>query len=244
MMYEDNPCVPWAGAPPSVSEAQSLFQERCRSAGDWPTFNLSKMAIWAWKDVGSRKVRCPCAADPNGVVKNQRQGSVLPAKSVRVAIYCLGADVELSISLKPPSGVKRETSVVQVKLDEAPPLDCIKEKDRPEGQSGGDHAEEKRIKEEDDVSQMDMGLPYLTSRANQMTGGRLRGNEIGKDPLFITLVHGDMLLFEGADFEVCPHRALSARRFLLQLLYLVYPEKDWNEYRCASSDLLCGLSSC
>lgn len=46
MMYEDNPCVPWAGAPPSVSEAQSLFQERCRSAGDWPTFNLGKMAIW------------------------------------------------------------------------------------------------------------------------------------------------------------------------------------------------------
>lgn len=152
----------------------------------------------------------------------------MPARGVRIAIYCLGADVEMSISLKPPSGGKRKNGVVKqvkVALDELIPLDWVQNDERAGGLFGGDHAEEKEIKEEDDVSQTDMELmavtdtdppkPYFMSRANQIPGGRpLRENEIGKDPLFVTLVHGDMLLFEGDDFEVCPCHGLSACRSL------------------------------
>ncbi|KZT69239.1 hypothetical protein DAEQUDRAFT_269305 [Daedalea quercina L-15889] len=88
IMYE-NPCTPWSATPTSVSEARDLFQERCRSAGDWPSFVIDKLTVVAWMDSGSRK------------------GCLLPAKGTRIAMYCLGADVELSISLKPFSGRRR-----------------------------------------------------------------------------------------------------------------------------------------
>ena len=160
------------------------------------------------------------------------QGCVLPAKSTRIAMYCMGADVELSLSLKPMSSGNKAKSVVgrvKVALDELDPLDHVRDGGDAAGRFGGDDAEETGIKEEDDMYSMDMDLaavtetdppkPSSTSRTNHSLGGPpLRRNEAAKDPLFVTLVHGDMLLLEGDDFEVCPSCSMPARRYLQRFL--------------------------
>ena len=164
---------------------------------------------------------------------------------MRIAIYCMGADVELSISLKTASSGKRAKSVarrVKVAVDELDSLDDGGGGEGAVGQLGDNGAEETGIKVEDDTYSMDMELAAATetdppklslmSRTNHAPGGHpLQGNEAGKDPLFVTLVHGDMLLLEGDDFEVRPRRGMRTCRHLQYIFLTVYAEKDRDEYR-------------
>ncbi|KAH9926934.1 uncharacterized protein B0H18DRAFT_1004572 [Fomitopsis serialis] len=191
VMY-DIPCTPWTGTPSSIIDTRDVFQERCRAAGDWPSFVVDKMLVTAWMDAGSRK------------------GCLVPAKGMRIAMYCLGADVELSISPKPIVGSEGKTrGITRIKAD----LDTwISLNDEAVDGSSRTRDQSVQIKDEDVETQPNLNLlvaddaeplkPQPTSASSGVSGKRPpRNKEAPKEPLFVTLVHGDMLLFDGGDFE-------------------------------------------
>lgn len=189
VMY-DIPCMPWPGTPSSALDARDVFQVRCRTAGDWPSFVVDKMLVTAWMDAGSRK------------------GCLVPAKGVRIAMYCLGADVELSISPKPSVGSSGKTKgITRIKADSDTWIslddEVIEHSSRTRGQSV-------QIKDEAVESQPNLNLMVMddaeplklqpTSASSGVSSSRPPRKKEALT-LSVTLVHGDMLLFEGEDFE-------------------------------------------
>ncbi|KAH9839713.1 uncharacterized protein C8Q71DRAFT_703018 [Rhodofomes roseus] len=180
----NSPCTPWSGVPSSVTEAREMFQERCRTAGDWPSFVIDKMVITAWMDAGSKK------------------GCLMPAKGVRMAMYCLGADMEISIYPKSLASEGKTMSVQMIKTDLNTSITLDDEAD------GGDSRvvyQSMQIKDEEDTLRPDLDSMVVDDPEPQRASvsGRRATQKKGaiKEPLFVTLVHGDMLLFESDDFE-------------------------------------------
>jgi hypothetical protein len=118
-----------------------------------------------------------------------RQGSVLPARSKTVAMLCLGADVELNVA--PASGFPSVSRNGALAKSVSAPL-----------------ARQSAIRVDEDDDWDPFGSP-LTSEDEALStrlAASLSRNRVkaSKQPesMLVTLVHGDMLLFSGDDFEV------------------------------------------
>ncbi|KAH8104115.1 hypothetical protein BXZ70DRAFT_1005661 [Cristinia sonorae] len=170
-----DPCTcGWHSAPGCLVEAISFIQQLARER--WSdNFSIDEITMLAWLTSGNRKSPTP-----------------LPAKSKKVGILCLGADVELT--LMPQSGFKVESSGGTQLLQSTSYI--------PQNAS--------KLEEDfDDCDPMDedhedaslAGL--LRPPAPSPNGNIPLQREVVKkdDFLFLTLVHGDMVLLEGDNFN-------------------------------------------
>ncbi|KAI0078727.1 hypothetical protein K474DRAFT_871446 [Panus rudis PR-1116 ss-1] len=188
--------VPWDQAPPCVSSARELIQRQLQLCHDFTCDDeLQEMDILAWRSSGKRKSNVP-----------------LPAKQKLIIFYCLGADVELTLIPRSgfPAYSQDERAVFPAVQDKPahalpdinsaasdPEYDPTVEEDDPgAGLLAAVHAEEAR--------QIASDAPISSQTCN--VPGRLHTPKTKTEDIFITLVHGDLLLLRGDDFDWSMHR--------------------------------------
>jgi len=171
--------TPWNDVPECVMKARGLMERRCSVAEPDTTLVINSMSVHGWMKAGRRK------------------GCLLPAKHAKFVLLCLGADVELLIYQRADSDEKRAEGAVEL--------------------SANDQFEDVLVGDDDVDAAMDVGLEsvedhdpstiVLASSTSTAPVSHTTGKATApQETLFITLVHGDILILEGSDFEYTMRR--------------------------------------
>ncbi|EMD39121.1 hypothetical protein CERSUDRAFT_112809 [Gelatoporia subvermispora B] len=177
--------VAWSDVPESIMRTRELMQSRVRTSGEKSLFGINQLVALAWTRSGSRK------------------GYVLSAQESDIVMLCLGADVELSISSKLSTSSARKTPSAQLvrvdagreTLSDFAPMDCV------ENRSYASNAGMSMYVF--DTSGDPEGDPNVASASavTSSTASHSRAHRREHESLSVTLVHGDMLLLSGDEYE-------------------------------------------
>ncbi|THG99799.1 hypothetical protein EW026_g2605 [Hermanssonia centrifuga] len=164
---------PWNKVPVCITRAREFMQNLGRRSGQYEAFTVDQLTVLAWHNTGSRK------------------GSPFPARDTPVAILCLGADVEFSLS--PRAGFPPVE--VSMQLGQSPRRNLKASKVKYEVKDLADSDDD-----DDDEEPLFTRLGHTRSVSNsalvKASAKRKRQSE-----LLLTLVHGDMLMLSGDEFE-------------------------------------------
>ncbi|CCM00591.1 uncharacterized protein FIBRA_02627 [Fibroporia radiculosa] len=173
----------WTQVPQCILKARELLQNRC--ASDEGTVNW--MILLAWVKPGSKS------------------GCFMPARHERLAILCLGADVELCIFAKSlsPEGAGK---LVQTLVPQLPAADSHSEMVEEDvamqassiGGTGLIDAGHLQVADLQPVHPLDNNQAFIGISAPVAENGEPKSHG---EHVFVTLVHGDTLILEGDDFE-------------------------------------------
>jgi len=190
--------TPWNDVPECVMKARGLMERRCSVAEPDTTLVINSMSVHGWMKAGRRK-GCVSSSDNEDLqsAEFQSQGCLLPAKHAKFVLLCLGADVELLIYQRADSDEKRAEGAVEL--------------------SANDQIEDVLVGDDDVDAAMDVGLEsvedhdpstiVLASSTSTAPVSHTTGKATApQETLFITLVHGDILILEGSDFEYTMRR--------------------------------------
>ncbi|THH28370.1 hypothetical protein EUX98_g5813 [Antrodiella citrinella] len=169
----------WDDAPACIARARLLLQAILQD--HWAgSFLVDEITVLAWLGVGNRKSPTP-----------------LPAKTRKVAILCLGADVELT--LVPLNGFHSrapDASTTHVEVQTLPTLDLPNSVEidvegyDPMDEDGDELIGAGLLQDAHSISVPSIKPVSVTSMPSKKD-----------DVLFLTLVHGDLALLEGDDFN-------------------------------------------
>ncbi|KAI0343310.1 hypothetical protein BDW22DRAFT_1356923 [Trametopsis cervina] len=181
--------VPWDQVPACVSAIRSTMCDLAAREARHAGLQIDQMTMLGWHTSGNRK------------------GPVIPATKTTVTLLCLGADVELSIV--PRGGF-------EAVIRERPTPNTVVEDPAPENR------DEFQPYDPDDTEEEDVPLSISTKGAVEPkkmnspiaslsvvgSADGSRDKKLKKRPerMFVTLVHGDMLLLSGDEFECSIHR--------------------------------------
>ncbi|KIP07421.1 hypothetical protein PHLGIDRAFT_420395 [Phlebiopsis gigantea 11061_1 CR5-6] len=173
--------VAWANTPRCLQDARKMIELYARDRVGDLNFRAETLTVLGWTSPGTRKSPTP-----------------LPAKKLPVAILCLGADVELCVapvsgfakSPPPPPVIKRSASVALRQAQHT--VDKAVEDDPFDSPLSGASSDEEA----------------LSVRHPSKDPGAVPRSKAKKpaESMLITLVHGDMVIFYGDDFEYTLHR--------------------------------------
>lgn len=122
-------------------------------------------------------------------------------------MLCLGANVELSISTKSYSGTMEAEKLIRPALAQEPTL-ARREADMTEVDDpmDPDNTDDTLLPVRSDLYHIEPepALPVIniSSTSTGKKGGGNVKKYISREAMFITLVHGDILILNGDDFEV------------------------------------------
>ncbi|KAL6304551.1 hypothetical protein BKA93DRAFT_783028 [Sparassis latifolia] len=162
------PAVPWADVPECVSAAKELMLHLGRTDGGESSLKIDQLIVLAWTSTGSRK-------------------GIFPAKKSCITLLCLGADIELSIS------VRSEVSPTRMK--------------------GGAQAANRAATSSTSSPAASLVLSRRTAKKRKYPSSVQRktssapSKNTWKEALLVTLVHGDILVLTGDDFQYSMKRA-------------------------------------
>ncbi|OCH96270.1 hypothetical protein OBBRIDRAFT_830158 [Obba rivulosa] len=181
----------WSKVPECVANARDLMVSNGLAYGTRAVFSIDQLTVLAWTKCGSRR------------------GCIVSAKDTDVAIFCLGADVELSISLKSPTSYSGSTSRADPGRNGVPDRTA----------SGFEQERVSFIEEESDLGVADIDIRAFDADGGQegstnvtsvsaAASSKVRKGEwvtgtSHRKPvsLVTTLAHGDMLVFSGDEYE-------------------------------------------
>ena len=188
--------------PECVSRARTLMLRRSRLGTRAADLTINALTITAWRRAGNKKVSMHSVWQHSvcgwiSLITDWNicfvwQGQTLAAKDAPVVVLVLGADLELSFSRVAPSG------------HPSPPLSAAAAPQRvygpPPAPADDDGDEDGR---EGDGSPADEDAPNAPLPTGPTTKKQKTSKGKDDEALMVTLVHGDMLVVEGAVFEVC-----------------------------------------
>ncbi|KAF9454482.1 hypothetical protein P691DRAFT_808625 [Macrolepiota fuliginosa MF-IS2] len=179
----DGKFVPWEAAPGCLQRAKELVKSRGWKYGKKPVTELDirSLEIRAWVTTGSR-----------------RSPDLLSATQRCMAIMCLGCEVIISIN--PKSAIISDSDQPRMSdLDELIPMEGFDPEDKlkMEAQSG----EGVKMEVEEVGSAPRDTKDQTQSLSMPSTKAVPRGRKVEKVVLSVSLLHGDILLLEGDDFE-------------------------------------------
>ncbi|KAI0924466.1 hypothetical protein AcW2_005345 [Taiwanofungus camphoratus] len=180
--------IPWTDVPECVSRARELIVRRGRANGEKTNFCVEQLTIIAWINPGSKK------------------GCAFGAKTSCKTMLCLGANVELSISTKSYSGTMEAEKLIRPALAQEPTL-ARREADMTEVDDpmDPDNTDDTLLPVRSDLYHIEPepALPVIniSSTSTGKKGGGNVKKYISREAMFITLVHGDILILNGDDFE-------------------------------------------
>ncbi|KAF7793518.1 hypothetical protein EIP86_004632 [Pleurotus ostreatoroseus] len=169
-----SPSIPWSSVPECITRARKLIDVSCRRASKDEHFSIGDMAVLAWHSTGSRK----CAS--------------IDARKGSVAFMCLGADIELSVApacgiqaVQAPTTSSQRAAVATEMLDDLIQLDPM---------------------DSDDEEEIPLSVvrqkQISASNASPVSEALVSNTKRKKaSDILVTLVHGDMLVLSGDEFE-------------------------------------------
>lgn len=181
-----------ADTPDPLSALRGLMEGLVSGSSTTQTFTLDELTILAWHGAGHRKVMLNFCSHLRLYALKQAfhfKSPPLPAKEKSIAMLCLGADVELVFKLEPAGSLKSRTrsNTRGVHVAHTPLIHSEDEED------------EYMDEDEPVTGLFDIERSVSVSGPPKSVPKKMKKNE---DVLFITLVHGDMVLLSGDDFEV------------------------------------------
>ncbi|OBZ74135.1 hypothetical protein A0H81_06177 [Grifola frondosa] len=162
---------PWANAPECISKAKELLLRRARGPHGDTLVNIQQLTVVAWLTSG------------------RKSGCAFYAKKSPVVMLCLGADVELTIS--PKSGKKGRPRYVA----EKPVTSHLQDDNNFEPFGLMD------VDDEVEDSNVDRYTHESISSSMSNKGGNHGKSRSTEEALLVTLVHGDILIVAGDEFE-------------------------------------------
>ncbi|GJE93213.1 Zn(II)2Cys6 transcription factor [Phanerochaete sordida] len=173
------PSIGWTQVPPTVKLAREIMETWAMKYAQEEHFRIDQLTIIAWHVAGSRK------------------GTVLPNRGRTIGMLCLGADLELTIT--PKRGFPVQTS-----------RSDSKQPDRASARQAGPVA--MKVDESDDEFRAVFDGPLSDSSDDEALSSRrppktqVKVEKKSTQSMLITMVHGDILLLSGDEFEYALHR--------------------------------------
>ncbi|CAL1714543.1 unnamed protein product [Somion occarium] len=187
----------WKGAAPSIARSRKIMEGLMQGDGKRlsKSCTLENLTVLAWYATGHRKSPTP-----------------LPAKGRAIALMCLGADVDLT--LVPVSGFPAVPEVIpfpETGSDVLAAAESLPNLEYPDEDELVDHMD---VDDEPDIplagllrevhkAELEQAAPVPALPVEKVSKEKQKGSsKRGKgEEIFVSMVHGDVLVLSGDDFE-------------------------------------------